>query len=148
MLPNWERLTDNKSILNIVEGLELKFLSKPVQNRAPKSMNMSMEEKMSVEQEIQKLRSKGAITRKYHCKSEFARSLFLREKNDGWCRPEVNLKSLNHCLPYNHFKMEGPKQVKKLLKKRAFVVKLDLQMHISVYQSAEKARNMCNSKGR
>lgn len=148
MFPNWEKLTDNKGILNIVEGLELKFLSKPVQNRAPKSMNISMEEKMPVEQEIQKLRSKGAITRKYHCKSEFVRNLFLREKNDGRCRPEVNLKSFNHCLPYHHFKMECPNQVKKLLKMRYFVVKLDLRMHISVYQSAEKARNMSNSKER
>ena len=43
----------------MVKGLELKFLLEPVQKRVLKSMNMSKEEKMLVEQEIQELLRKG-----------------------------------------------------------------------------------------
>ena len=58
-LLNWEKLTSNKSILNMVNGLELNFLPEPVQYKVPKSMNMLKEEKMLIEQEIQGLLRKG-----------------------------------------------------------------------------------------
>ena len=82
---------------------------------------------MLVEQEIQELLRKGAITCINHCKSKFVSNLLLREKNDGRYRPIINLKSLNQFLPYHGFKMEGLKQVKEVLNRGNLIAKLDLQ---------------------
>ena len=34
-------------------------------------------------------------------------SIFLRDKKDGGKRPIINLKRVNTCIAYEHFKMEG-----------------------------------------
>lgn len=113
ILRNWEKLTSEKSILNIVKEIELKLLSEPVQSRVRKSMNTSKEEKMLVEQWIKKFLRKGAITCTNPCKNGFVSNLLPREKKDWRYRPVVNLKSLNRFIPYHHFKMEDLKQRKK-----------------------------------
>ena len=104
---NWKNMTSGKSILSMVKELELNFLSEPVQNRFPKSMNMSKKARMLVENEIQRLLRKEAITRTNYCKNKFVSNHFLREKKDGRYRPMYQL------LPYYHFKMEGLKNRKK-----------------------------------
>ena len=108
-----ENVTSGKSILSMVKELELNFLSEPVQNRFPKSMNMSKKAKMLVENEIQRLLRKEAITRTNYCKNKFVSNHFLREKKDARYRPISNLKSLYQLLPYYHFKMEDLKNRKK-----------------------------------
>ena len=110
---NWKNMTSGKSILSMVKELELNFLPEPVQNRFPKRMNMSKKAKMLVENEIQRLLRKEAITRTNYCKNKFVSNHFLREKKDGRYRPISNLKSLYQLLPYYHFKMEGLKNRKK-----------------------------------
>ena len=66
----------------MVNGLEVNFLSEPVQYKVPKSMNMLKEEKMLMEQEIPGLLRKG-ITRTNHCQNKFVSKLFLGKKKDG-----------------------------------------------------------------
>lgn len=92
-----------------------------------KGMNTSKEKKMLMEQKIQELLGKGAITCINHCKNKFVSNLLLREKNDGRYRPKINLKLLNQFLPYHCFKMEGLKQVKEVLNRGNLMAKLDLQ---------------------
>ena len=102
---------------------------------------MSRNKKLLVEQEIQELLSKGAISFVEHSKGEFISNIFLREKKDGRYRPVINLKYLNQILQYHHLNMEDLKQVKELLAEGDFMVKLDLQgaySSISLHEETTK----------
>ena len=50
-----------------------------------------------------------------------------REKSTRKFRPIINLRQLNEHVPYQKFKMESLKDLKNLLKKEDFVVKVDLK---------------------
>ena len=55
------------------------------------------------------------------------RHFFWDRKKNGRFRPIINLKNLNQFIPYLHFKMEGPKQLKDLLRQNNLMVKIDLK---------------------
>ena len=61
----------------------------------------------AVEEEVQKLLTKGAIVKVEPCPGQFLSRLFLVKKKDGSFRPVVNLKPLNQFIAKSHFKMEG-----------------------------------------
>ena len=69
---------------------------------------------------------KGAITLAQPTQNQFLSNIFLTPKKNGAFRPVVNLKSLNQIIPYCHFKMEGIRQVKEMLLKGDYMVKIDL----------------------
>ena len=54
-------------------------------------------------------------------------STSLKLHEEGEYRPIINLKGLNQFVPYLHFKMEGLKDVKNLLKKGDWMCKMDLK---------------------
>ena len=54
---NWEKLTSNSSILNIVKGYQIPFLSVPIQKSCLSLISMIPKEKILVEQMLKK----GAI---------------------------------------------------------------------------------------
>ena len=54
-------------------------------------------------------------------------SIFLVPKKGSGQRPVVNLGTLNQFIPYEHFKMEGIRMLKDLLRKGHFMVKIDLK---------------------
>ena len=68
-LAKLKKLTSNKSIPNMVKGLELKFYQNQCRTKR---------EKNASKQEIQELLRKGVITRTNPCKNEFASNFFLR----------------------------------------------------------------------
>ena len=70
---------------------------------------------------------KGAIIPVAQVKGQFISNLFLREKKDGGHRPIINLKKLNAFIPYLKFKMESIKNIKDLLSKGDYMVKIDLK---------------------
>ena len=59
-----------------------------------------------VEEEVQVMLLKGAIQETNSSEGEFLSNIFLVPKKDGGQRPVINLKALNHFVPYEHFKME------------------------------------------
>ena len=99
---NWRKLTNDSNILSIVEGLKLEFLEEPKQNSPPFVAKMTPEKKQLMEQEIQDMLRKGAITPVKPRRDQFLSSVFLREKKDGSQRPIINLKCLNQFIPYLH----------------------------------------------
>ena len=125
-IAQWERITNDVEVLNIVKGWEIPFLETPSQSHITK-IHMSTGEKQIINLEIEELINKGAIRKTHPIQGQFISSLFLREKKDGSQRPILNLKNLNKYIPYIHFKMENLKNVKNIIKVNDWMVKLDLK---------------------
>ena len=122
----WSRITCDPAILNLVNGWEVEFHTKPHQTEA-RQINMSAEERVAVDQEIESMLKKGAISKANSERGQVLSSIFLREKKDGSSRPILNLRKLNDHIPYIHFKMETLKNVKDMLRQGDFMVKIDLK---------------------
>jgi hypothetical protein len=60
-LPNWESITQDPWILQVVKGYPIDFSETPVQVHPPKPMIVSVENQVLIETEVQKLASKEAI---------------------------------------------------------------------------------------
>ena len=118
-------MTNDQEILNLVAGWEIPLTSAPPATNG-KSF-IPKEGEGLVQQEIQKLLDKGAIQVTQETPGQVLSSLFLREKKDGSQRPILNLRNLNQYVPYIHFKMESLKEVKNLLRRNDFMVKIDLK---------------------
>ena len=79
----------------------------PIQNKLPKKMSFSRDEKECISVKVEKFLVKGAIRRASFDPNQFLLNLFTIPKKGGELRPVINLKPLNHFLEYHHFKMEG-----------------------------------------
>ena len=115
-LGNWEKLTKDNKILQIVKGYQIPFFYKQKQKREPKEINFSMQEKTTIPLEVENL-SKGAVEQVFPHKDLFLRSLVTLKK-DGSKRPMINFKELNQFIPFLHFKMENLQLLKTLLQKK------------------------------
>jgi hypothetical protein len=51
----------------------------------------------------------------------------ISKSGDGLFRPIVNLRPLNSCIRYEHFKMENLNSVQSLLREGDFMIKIDLK---------------------
>lgn len=69
----------------------------------------------------------GAIRTCSPRRGQFVSKIFLVPKPDGSDRFILNLKSLNHFVNSEHFKMEDRRTVINLLTKNCFMATLDLQ---------------------
>ena len=103
---NWQRLTNDPMILDIVNGYKILFILPSRQSRLPNFCQLTKETSDLVDQEVQDMLRKGTIVVSDHKEDQFLSSLFLVKKKDGGNRPVVNLKDLNRNIPYQHFKME------------------------------------------
>ena len=103
---NWERITRDLEIFEMVIGCPIPFLSIPPTNKGW-SPKFAKSEKKLVGQEVEKLLKKGAIKLVPESAIQFGGHLFLRPKKDGTQRPIFNLHPLNQYVQYRHFKMEG-----------------------------------------
>ena len=127
-LKNWEKLTNDPFILELVKGYQILFLSEPSETTPPSTISMIQEETAIVDQEIQVMLKKGAIKLvQPNIKNQFLSSMFIVPKKDSGHRPVINLKKLNKNIPYIHFKMEGLFLLKEMLLKGANVSKIDLK---------------------
>ena len=57
-------------------------------------------------------------------KGRFFSNLFVTTKKDGGFRPVINLKRLNKAIPYQHFQMEGLKNVQDLIEPMDYLIKI------------------------
>ena len=107
----WQFLTKDQSILEIVKGYQIPFLSQPLQQLLPREIHLNLKEKSVVAEEIGNLLRKVAIEKvhmkKVSAKSQFMSNLFLLKKKDGGNRPVINLKNLNQYIPHHHSKWKA-----------------------------------------
>ena len=88
---------------------------------------MNAIEEKAMDLEVQSMLRKGAIRVAIPKPDQFLSNIFVVPKSDNKYRPIINLKKLNNFVPYAHFKMEGLKDVKNILKEGDWMCKLDLR---------------------
>ena len=74
---NWKKLTNDQRILEIVKGYEIPFSEPPKQSAPPKQICLNEKETKLVDQEVQEMLRKGAITIAKDSKGQYVSSLFL-----------------------------------------------------------------------
>ena len=82
---------------------------------------------MLVQSELEKLLSKGIIKKTFHEQIEHVSPIFITPKSDGGIRIILNLKNLNKCIKFQHFKMHTIKDVLQLIRKDCFMISIDLK---------------------
>ena len=80
---NWQRLTNDPMILDIVNGYEIPFILPPRQSRLPNLCRLTKEVSDLVDQKVQNMLRKGAIVVSDPKEDQFLSSLFLLKKKDG-----------------------------------------------------------------
>lgn len=121
-MPNWEKITQDKNILQWVTGYKISFSKFPVQKQAPKQ-NFSQKFLKSIT-ELKKL---GAIKKSNPCKHQYVSSYFIRKKPNGKQRFILNLKGLNTFINCPHFKLEDFRSVKNIISKDCYMANIDLK---------------------
>ena len=107
-LPEWAKLTSDKSILDCAAHYHIDFLDNeyPVQHIVPNQSIFSETEQRVIDSEILKLLEKGVVKRCEPETGDFVSTVFLRPKKDGNYRMILKLKKLNSFVEYHHFKMD------------------------------------------
>lgn len=122
----WERLTNDRYVLDAVKHYRIEFSSIPEQSHVPKEIQVTGKEITVMESELTKLQDKGVIVESKHEKGEYISSVFLRPKKDGKFRMILNLKSLNESVCKQHFKMESLQCAIDLLKPNCYMGAIDI----------------------
>lgn len=124
---NWEKLTSDTYILDIIKnGLRLDFKEFP-QNRQYQFKTLKDEELNIVKEEVQKLLSKQVICESNREKNDYLSNVFTRDKRNGGKRMILNLKHFNTHIAYHHFKMESIHQVIDIIRKDVYMASIDLK---------------------
>ena len=107
-LPEWAKLTSDKSILDCAAHYHIDFLDNefPVQHTVPNQIIFSETEQRVIDSEILKLLEKGVVKRCEPKTGDFVSTVFLRPKKDGNYCMILNLKKLNSFVEYHHFEMD------------------------------------------
>ena len=127
-LPQWEAITNDPSILQIVTGVKLEFKNSvaPVQHSGRPSVFNSQQHSI-VNAEIAKLLAKGVIVPAAQETEEFISTIFLRPKKDGTHRTILNLKACNEFIVYHHFKMDTLEAAVNMMRPGCFMASVDLK---------------------
>lgn len=126
-LENWQKITGDSFILQIIKGYSLELESQPIQTILPPKPVFSKQEQKALDEEVNQLLQKQAVEMVYPTADQFISHMFLVAKKDGGRRPIINLRSLNGYITYQHFKMEGLHMVKDLLNRNDWLCKIDLK---------------------
>ena len=135
---NWAQITTDPWILDTVQGYHLELESRPWQQFPPPALHLNPQECSLVQEEVEKLIQKGAISPVEPVQGQFISQIFVVPKKEGKFRPAVNLKALNRSTKRLHFKMEG--LLKDLLQKGDWMASIDLKDAYSSLPVAQKHR--------
>ena len=113
-------------MLETIQGFRFDFDSTPRQTLEPKQLLNSDQDIAIASSLLQELLDKQVIEpTKFHRKG-YISNIFLRDKKSGDHRLILNLKNLNQCVEYHHFKMEHLATALTLVTKDCFLASLDL----------------------
>lgn len=125
---NWCNLTSDPYILDMVKGYKIQFESIATQLQEQNQIQFSDVEAESVQQEIEKLLSKGVIVLCDTVPDDaFISNIFVRPKSDGTYRMILNLSKLNPHIVYAHFKMDSLQSVIQMMTPMCFMASCDIK---------------------
>lgn len=81
-LPNWQKLTQDSFILQVVQGLQIPFITTPVQTSLP-FQSTTGKNAMLIDSEVQDMLAKGAIKQVQPCAGQFLSPVFLVPRRMG-----------------------------------------------------------------
>ena len=139
-LKNWRKITQNKSVLDIVKGYKILSVQKPTQTYHPQTQPTDPIEDLLISSEISHLLEKGAIEEVDMSQLHYSNSLFLVAKRSGRERPVINLRPLDRFVPNQKFRMESILLLKDILKPNSFLTKIDLKDAFYSIPIAKKSR--------
>ena len=122
---NWKALTNDKFILNMIEGLKIDFHDEPQGCFKPNTVNRNEEQLINAE--INNLLQLKVIEKSFHEDGEIISPIFTRAKADGSIRIILNLKKMNESVDKEHFKMESIETVLSMVKHNCFMASIDLK---------------------
>ena len=124
----WQSLTLETEILQMILGQPIEFARTPYQRVVPREKKiLDLNEQHVIHTEIDKLLAKGAITPSSHEEGEYISPIFTRAKKDGSFRVILNLKCLNSHVQYHHFKTDSLNTVLQMVKPGCFMASIDLK---------------------
>ena len=126
-MEEWRTITNDHSVLSMVNGLVIPFHSTPSQTYIPSTPDWSPAETTALRSEINTLIRIGAVAACEPCDGQFISRIFLVPKADGSSRFILNLKPLNRFVVTHHFKMEDRKTVMRLLSRHCYMATIDLK---------------------
>ena len=116
-LSEWKLITTDPKILDMVQHCHLEFIELPSQHYNLPPIRLNTREAKSIDNEIQTLWNKGVYEEAHVSQHKVISSIFLRKKKNGSYRMIFNLKRLNECIEYKHFKMESLSLAVQLMRK-------------------------------
>ena len=127
-LQNWQQITSDPNILELVKGIKLDFKEPPIQNKLPNEIKFSKEDEKLVRLELQRFLDLGILQQSTIEPGDFVSNLFIRHKKEpGKIRILANLKKLNEYVKHIHFKMETLESIVQLVKPGSYMVSIDLE---------------------
>ena len=144
-LREWEEITSDKFILDMVTGAKIQFIQEPVQYKFH-IHKISLSESELISAEIHKLLLKAVIVVSQHEVGEYISPVFLVDKKDGGKRFILNLKRLNATIEYHHFKMHNILHILHLVTKNCFMCVIDIKdayYCVTIHPTYQKYLKFC-----
>ena len=140
-IPFWENITNDKIVLDMLDGLKVPLIDFKRQTKMPRHINMNKEEMKFVDQKIVELLKDKCIVKTKFDPSGWVSNIFLRHKKSGGKRMILNLKQLNVKIPDQYFKMEQIRDAQRLISANAFMIMLDIEnayFHLGIKEQYTK----------
>ena len=146
-LPQWEAITADPTILQIVTEVKIEFKSSvaPTQHYGRPSAFNSHQHSI-VNAEIDTLLAEGVVTPAAQETEEFISTIFLRLKKDGTHRTIVNLKAFNEFIAHHHSKMDTLEAAVNMMRPGCFMALVDLKgayYTVPIHASHQKYLKFC-----
>lgn len=125
----WEKLTKDEEILQIVRGDIIEFINneQPVRHSSRKC-NFAHEDHVLVREELADLLGKNIISQTRWEEIEYLSPIFpVHKPDDSGLRIILNLKDLNRDVVYHHFKMDTIKTVLLNITPGCYMASIDLK---------------------
>ena len=126
-IQNWSAITSDESILSIVRGEHLQFVTIPNQVFTLNNFKFTPTKNTAINEEIQRLQQTGVIKQCLRENGDFVSNVFVRPKKDGKYRMILNLKRVNSHMVYYHFKMDTLLSAVAMMRPNCFMASIDLK---------------------
>jgi hypothetical protein len=137
-IKDWLNITQDTTILEIVQGYQIQFHSPPIQKTVPRP---SLQNCKLVSEEIEALLNKDAIKRVHFNDQSFNHRISLVAKKGGGQRPVIGLRPLNKFIQKEHFKMENLMTIKSLINQEDYMINIDLTdayLTVPIHKTTQK----------
>ena len=127
-LPQWCRITHDPFVLGVVkDGIVLDLCKLPLCHNVRPPTTFNAHRSAIIDSELHLLCQKGVIQPTSLTDGAFVSTVFVTEKPDETFRMILNLKKLNECVSYVHFKMESLQNVLQIIRSGVWMGSIDLK---------------------